>query len=135
MKRFFLIASLSCLVMSATVANDVGAANVQLQTCQLDMQHNSLLPAMFTPVVLETTPVVCITQDKQLMAVDFKANVANPDGLLFIDPGICTQVSKSTIKFNQTNRYNIYSYTPYKLNEYNLCTRNCKLMVVMTRHV
>lgn len=135
MKRLIFLLMAFTLTLSVSIANDVGNdRSNQLPTCYVE-QLTTLLPAMVIPAADLTTPVVCITQDKQLMAVDFKVTVAQPDGLLFIDPGRCTQVSVAKFNFTNRNSYQTYSYTPYKLNEYNLSTRNCKVFVLTARHV
>jgi len=111
MKKVLILLFAFTLSLSASMASDVGT-NIQLQTCQLDMQHTSLLPAMFTPAMLETTPVVFTAQDKQFTASGFLAVSVRPESFRFIDPGIYVQVS--VINYNRkylvfTTNYHLQS--------------------------
>jgi len=117
MKKVLILLFAFTLSLSASIASDVGT-DIQLQTCQFDMQHTSLLSAMFTPAIALTTPVVCIAQDTQFTASGFLAVSVRPESFIFIDQGSCCYVGDNCnrqIKANYSNGRYLKPPTNYHL--------------------
>lgn len=118
MKKVYLILIALPLLVSTSIAADVGHQNGS-PLHSVTITHPSFeMPAMITPFTAVTTPVVCTPLDNQMPAGYYLFVCSKPEPFSFIDPGICQQVSVNKKSDNTT--------TP---------TRFARLYNATTRHV
>jgi len=118
MKKVYLILIALTLIVSTSIAADVGYRNGSPLHSVTITQSSFEMPAMIIPFSAVTTPVVCTSLDSQMPAAYYLFVSPKTEPFSFIDPGICQQVSVTNKSDNTTTS-----------------TRFAKLYNATTRHV